>query len=259
MRLDSPGPTGPDERTISLIAIANMMLRNRRLLVGLPLIVATIVCILALAWPRKYTAQASFMPQSETEDASQFSGLAAQFGIDLGASAPGQSPQFYADLMKSREILGAVVETEYSVPAGSGQPLRVETLIQRYGHGAREVERGRFEAVKKLRKRIGVRVNTETGVLRVSIWARNAELARQIADRFLAEVNRFNQETRRSQAAEERRFAGERVLDGRVRLDSAELSLQQFLQHNRQFDASPLLTFEHDRLEREVSMRQQLY
>jgi uncharacterized protein involved in exopolysaccharide biosynthesis len=121
------------------------------------------------------------------------------------------------------------------------------------------LERGRFEAVKKLRKRIGVRVNPETGVLRVSIWARNAELSRQIADRFLAEVNRFNLETRRSQAAEERRFAGERVLDGRVRLDTAEVALQRFLQHNRQFEASPLLTFEHDRLQREVLMRQQLY
>lgn len=258
MRLDPADVGGPgDERTISLIAIANTFLRNRWLFVVLPAAALVVVAVLTLMSPRKYTSRASFMPQSELPDAARFSGLAAQFGIDLGASAPGQSPQFYADLVKSGQILDGVVEWEYAIPGRDG--AHRETLVERFGHGSKELARGQFETVKKLRGRISVRVNPETGVLRIGVWSRNPELSRQIADRLLAELNRFNLETRQSQAAEERRFAGERVVAAKASLNSAETGLRLFLEQNRQFDASPLLTFEHDRLEREVFMRQQLY
>jgi len=39
---------------------------------------------------------------------SWLSSLAGQFGVDVGAGDPGQIPQFYADPIRSREILGGV-------------------------------------------------------------------------------------------------------------------------------------------------------
>jgi uncharacterized protein involved in exopolysaccharide biosynthesis len=84
-------------------------------------------------------------------------------------------------------------------------------------------------------------------------------LAEQLVLSFLDEVNQFNLETRRSQAASERTFTEQRVQEVRHELRRAEDDLQRFLQRNRDYRNSPQLTFEQDRLAREVAVRQALY
>ena len=53
-------------------------------------------------------------------------------------------------------------------------------------------------------------------------------------------------------------FADERLGQLRVELGVMEDSLKAFLENNRQFIDSPQLLFEHDRLQRRVTMRQSL-
>ncbi len=72
-------------------------------------------------------------------------------------------------------------------------------------------------------------------------------------------VNEFNLRTRQSQAAAERRFIEHRVEQVRSEFRAAEDDLQNFLQNNRAFQNSPELLFQHDRLQREVSMQQQVF
>jgi uncharacterized protein involved in exopolysaccharide biosynthesis len=72
-------------------------------------------------------------------------------------------------------------------------------------------------------------------------------------------MQQFNLETRRSQAQAERVFLETRVGAARDELTQAEGKLQAFLQQNRQFENSPELQFEFDRLQRDVSMRQEVY
>jgi len=66
-------------------------------------------------------------------------------------------------------------------------------------------------------------------------------------------------DTRQSQAAAERGFTEERMAEAQEELRAAENELQRFLQNNRQFQNSPELVFQHDRLQRRVAMRQQVY
>jgi uncharacterized protein involved in exopolysaccharide biosynthesis len=72
-------------------------------------------------------------------------------------------------------------------------------------------------------------------------------------------VNRFNVETRKSQAAAERQFVEGQAVAAERALRTAEDRLQVFLQGNRAISNSPELAFEHDRLAREVTLRQQVY
>jgi uncharacterized protein involved in exopolysaccharide biosynthesis len=86
-----------------------------------------------------------------------------------------------------------------------------------------------------------------------------AALAQLVNERLLQGVNRFNLQTRQSQARAERRFAEDRLHAVRDDVRAVEDSLQQFLQRNRDFKNAPSLTFQHDRLQREVARRQQIY
>jgi uncharacterized protein involved in exopolysaccharide biosynthesis len=79
----------------------------------------------------------------------------------------------------------------------------------------------------------------------------------EVANRLLEGVNKFNLVTRQSQAGEERRFTEERLTAARASLRVAEDRLERFLRANRQL-GSPGLIFERDRLQREVTLQQQV-
>src|SRR5262249_19274502 len=66
-------------------------------------------------------------------------------------------------------------------------------------------------------------------------------------------------ETRQSQARSERQFIEVRLQDVSKELKAAEDRVQEFLQSNRSIEDSPRLVFERERLERELTMRQQVY
>jgi uncharacterized protein involved in exopolysaccharide biosynthesis len=104
-----------------------------------------------------------------------------------------------------------------------------------------------------------VQTSRETGVVTVEARTKWPDLSLQIARRLLDEIARFNLDTRQSQAAAERAFIEERVDSARNALTHAEASMQAFLQANRQWENSPDLSFQYDRLERDISLRQQVY
>ena len=64
---------------------------------------------------------------------------------------------------------------------------------------------------------------------------------------------------RQSQAAAERKFIEARLGEMKGELRDAENQLQRFLQQNQGFRNSSELAFTHDRLQREVAMRQQVF
>jgi uncharacterized protein involved in exopolysaccharide biosynthesis len=79
-----------------------------------------------------------------------------------------------------------------------------------------------------------------------------------IASRLVTLVNEFNLETRQSRAAAERTFIEGRLAEAEDSLLAAETRLEAFLQSNRQFENSPELLFQHDRLQRQVARNQEV-
>lgn len=245
-----------DAEAISVLGLLNTVLRYRATIIGIALALATVVVVASAARPRSYRSAASFVPQSRRAQ-SGLSGLAAQFGVNLAANEPGQSPQFYVDLLGSRTLLGAAVDGEYAIRTDSGA-VRT-TLVELYGREERTPPLRREEAIKALGRDVRASVSTKTGVVVLTISARNAELAQQICDRLLQLLNRFNLESRQSQAASERTFTERRLNEVRGQLRAAEDRLQAFLLRNREYRNSPTLQFEQDRLSREVNFLQQLH
>jgi uncharacterized protein involved in exopolysaccharide biosynthesis len=95
-------------------------------------------------------------------------------------------------------------------------------------------------------------------VVTISVRTLDPELSAAIARRLVDLVLGFDVGTRQSQASAERGFAEGRLGELKGELLTAEDSLKTFLADNRQFTNSPELRFEHDRLQRQVLMRQEL-
>lgn len=244
---------------ISLIEIFNVLLCYRRVLVLLPLLIAAVIGVVTFIQPRSYSASASFMPQiPESRSGSGAAALARQFGVNIGGERSGGSPQFYADLLRSRDLLRKTVETEYAI-TDPELGKRRGTLLDFYGILGSPVVPAWQEGVVQLNQVLKTSVDQETGVIQIGVSTQAPELSEQILQRLLELVNDFNLESRQIQAREEVRFISARMKEVQAELLSAKTRLQSFLQANRQFRNSPELLFKHDDLERDVLMYQGIF
>lgn len=259
--IPAAGRIGSHDEELSLLGLANTILRQQRLIVamsGLGLVLAVTIFLMV---GRSFEAQSTFTPQSGSGgDISRFAGLAAQFGFNLGGSSSGESLDFYVELLKSRELLEAVALTEYrfTLDEKSGKTLQ-GTLIELYDVDGDTPELRLREATDRLAESISASANHAAQIVTVRTRAPWRELSVQINQRVLDLIAEFNLEKRQTRAAEERRFVETRLAEAERELRAAEAELQEFLEQNRRRDGSPQLAFEQSRLQRRVDLRQQVY
>jgi uncharacterized protein involved in exopolysaccharide biosynthesis len=235
------------------------VLRYRRLVFGLPILLALAAVIFTFTRPRQYTSMASFMPRaSESSRLAGLGGIAAQIGVNIPAGDPGQSPDFYADLVLSQEVLGVLAERSYAFRGTDGR-ARSGTLITLLHAAGDTPEERREDAIRELTKRVGVSRNLRTGLIQVKVRMQWPELAKQVATGVVDLVNDFNLRQRQARGEAERQFAEDRLRTIAAELRDAEESLATFEARNRTYRGSPELSAEHDRLSRMVGMRQQVF
>lgn len=248
------------EFEVSVLQLLSVLVRRWRIMLCVPLCTMLAALGLSLIIPPTYTAVASFVPETRSPDRlpSNLAGLAGQLGISVGGN-PGQSPRFYADVAKSREILDRLLLTRYPDPrasrtAGDSAAL-FEILGTRGKNRADSLERGE----KRLAKLIATSADAQTTVVSLAAEARYPALAAMIANDLLRYLNDFNTETRQSQARERRKFVERRVEQGQADLLGAENTLKLFYQANRSWQQAPGLVFMEGRLRRQVEVQQELY
>ena len=238
-----------------------LVLRWRYLTIVMPLIIALLVGAGLLLTPRQYVARGSFVPQDAGPTRGSLGAIAAQLGMGqlsaLVGSQTSSSPQFYAALMRSQEVLLAVADAIYETPAP--QPFR-GTLRDYFGISDADVDRARLRTIRRLNERVlAVDVDRNTGIVHFTVTLRNRALAGQVAARFLDVVNEFNLRRRQAQVGREREFVERRATEALQDLREAEGALAAFHRRNRQFTESPELLAAEGGLRRRVELAQQLY
>jgi len=246
------------DHEISLIEVASVLLRRRRVIVLSVMVSVLLTLPIALTMKLEYRASASFLPNGgEQGGLAGAAGLAAQFGFSMPRSGGSErSPEFYQELLKSREILDGLVRDGVRVVT----PTQ-DTMVHLAQHfeieGGTAAERGELTR-RHLVDVVEVSIGRETGIVFLGVQTDDAALSAAIAWALLDLISAFDLETRQSEASAERIFTEERLQQLQVELATVEDSLRAFLDENRQFGNSSQLTFQHDRLQRKVGMRQEV-
>lgn len=201
---------------------------------------------------RQYTSRFGF--SAVRKGKANLSGIAAQFGVNLGSNDGDQTPQFFADLATGQQVLSGVLDA--MVDSAGGVPRTV--LDQLAPTGSTSAER-REQGLRLLRRVISVSTSLKTGVTTASVTLRDAALSQRVATAWFASLNSVNLSLRQSQASADRRFTERRAADVRAELQQAEDRLQRFAVQNTGFERSPELRVQYDRLQREVLTRTQVY
>jgi tyrosine-protein kinase Etk/Wzc len=256
-----PEPDGhsigqPDRDSHPLLALVNVMLMRRRMILLLILVGGVLGFLLGFMSKRTYTSSATFIPQGADNGASMDLALAAsQFGLRIPASSGAWSPAVFVDLVRSRDLLAPIVTDPIDVP----EERRRTTLVKLFEIDAKAPAEQVERAVIRLRNHVRSREARSLGAVELAVTTPWPSVSYQVADRLLKAVHQFNLEARRSQAAAERAFIEPLVKQSEQSLRHAEDRLAAFLERNRRVTGSPELMFERERLEREVATQQQLY
>src|SRR2546430_3113326 len=217
-----------DRRTV--FPIFETLLRRSRLVFGLPLLAAGLATVAVLLMRPTYAATASFVADNPTQSRlpAGLTGLASQLGVNLGAAAS-RSPAFYADLLRSREILGEVLASKIPGPRAADSV----TVYSMYSITGSTQERRLDDGLKVLRASITLAVDQRTDIVRVTVEAPQAVAARDVLQLLLDRLADFNLHTRQTTAGERRKFIEGRVTSCEQQLRAAEASLRSFYERNR--------------------------
>jgi hypothetical protein len=209
---------------------------------------------------REYYAQSKLSPQVQQGEVSGLAGLAATFGVGLPMARSNESLDFYADLLKSREILDSVAVTSYRFPAGPAEGDTLSgTYLDLYEINGSNLDSRLARARGRLGRDIIATVRRPAGLVTLRTTAKWPRLAEQINRRLLDLVNQFNTHRRQSQAGAERRFLEGRLESARQELDQARAENRRFLEKNRVWQSDPRLSFEMQQLNQQVTLRQQVF
>ncbi|MGQ0765574.1 MAG: hypothetical protein ACT4OZ_07910 [Gemmatimonadota bacterium] len=243
---------GREPPTSALAIILGFALRHRWPVIFIPILVTVALATSSLFGPRSWTAGAAFIPQAPSTGVN-LTGIAAQLGLNLGTPGDAQGPLFYAEVLRSRAILHPVVETTYTVTSDTG--VFQGNLTMWYGAGGDSPQARTELAARWLNESIGVNTGLRTGIVRYSVRTTNPQLSYRIAESLLERLNAFNLSGRQSRATQEREFAARRLGEARGELRALEDRLAGFLSRNRAFTATNALSFEEERLRRDITFK----
>jgi uncharacterized protein involved in exopolysaccharide biosynthesis len=239
-----------------LFAVGTILLRNRWRIARWTLVGGTLAAVAAFTRPALYVASASFIPEGSEQSRSALAGLAGQFGVALASANQSQSPDFYSTLLTSRVLLTPIAREAFVVQELGNRRVAFLDLFKIDGNSATRREE---EAVRQLQKIVKPSIVRTTGTVEVTVATKWRSVSLAIANDLLTGVNEYNQRTRQGQAAAERKFVEGRLALAASDLRAAEDRLEDFLMTNRQFTSSPDLTFQRDRLQRDVALKQQVF
>ena len=204
------------------------------------------------------TGNASRLPTSALGSAAgPLAGIAAQLNVASGAD-PSESPNFYVELIQSRELLTRLLLSKFRDPRGTS-PRDSARLIDILRPRASDPQRRLEKGIKKMSKSMDGDFDVLTNLVWLDVDARWPELSSAIANRTIDLVSEFNREQRVSRVRSKRVFLEDRVAKARSDLDAAEDRLRVFEEQNRSWRAAPGLAFEHEHLQRELNRTEELY
>lgn len=257
----------PRDEPLTLAVWTAGVIERWRTIVGVALATLGLALLAAVVLPPVYRVTVSFAPNPTSSSklggalsslaGGALSGITSQLG--LGSTAePTESPQFYAELLASRELLTRLLLERFPDPrtrnAVDSAPL-VDILKLKTRAPRRRLERG----IKALTKDIRTEADPRTNLVKVTVSNRYPDLVAHEGNALLALVNQFNLEQRASRARGKRVYLEGRVADARAALAAAQARYRDFLAGNRQWQSSPALSSEQETLRRDEEIASTLY
>jgi tyrosine-protein kinase Etk/Wzc len=204
-------PVERDNDEINLLDLLIVLLKRKRLILGITFISALITAIVSLIMPPVYRAETSLLPPQPSSSMalqalSQLAGGAAGIGAEvLGIKTPAD---LYAGLLKSNTVLDRIID----------RFKLMELYKCKY----------RTDARKRLLDNIQVSVDKKSNIITISVEDKDPVRAAQMANAFVEELKALTKGLAITEASQRRLFFEEQLKDTKLALIKAEEDLKKF-------------------------------
>ncbi|MCS3939537.1 LPS O-antigen subunit length determinant protein (WzzB/FepE family) [Salinibacter ruber] len=296
---EQPGYGPRQEDEVSLLDILLVLARHKTIIVRTVLVFLVLGVTYALLADEVFTSRTQVVREAQPEGGGGLpgglSGGALQgLGINLGGGGSGLTPAAFPDVLKSREVRLAVVRDTFRFP-DTERPMTFVDYVNRppgvlnrvldytlwlpwtlkgmVGSAvsgspvpAGTTEAGELmipsdeedEALGTISGMVSASIKQETGLMTISVTAGGPKLAAALADSFLDHFKTRIREIRTKKVRKRLGFVETRFQEAERELEAVEEQLAQFLERN-QNPTTATLQFRRDRLQRQVSFKEQLY
>jgi len=253
---DLKSPEGGGVKSLTLSQALRIALPRWKFLCLFALVCSVCAAVISIFIPNKYTAKTTILPASNENRAVGFaSSVENAPGLEMiGLNADkNASSLLYPEILKSRTLAEEILTKKYSYNKGG----RV-TVTDLYGY---------FDQVnpdlahRALEKITNISFEKRTGIVRLSVTTKSAELSAGIANYYVERLDEFNKHKRKSGAALKRQFIEQRIAENKQELAEAEETLKNFRQSNRHYltTTDPRILMEHEQLLREVAVKTRVF
>lgn len=195
--------------------------------------------------PPPVSAGGSFLPEG-------LGSIATSLGISV-AGGGRYSPEFITALIESRDVVDSVLLQDLSPTGRTGATMA--TYLARRGN---LTPRQFWNTRKTFLNRLDLSLDVRSGVISLSFWDVDPQIAELVLRRLLEEADSKLIESEHVFASARRDYLRARSAEFQRRLAMAEDSLTGFQIRNRSIQNSPMLQLEGERLSRRVALAQEM-
>lgn len=209
---DMPAAINPQEDDeISLLDLAIVLAKHKRLLVGLPAIVGLLAVVVSLMMPAQFTAITRIMPPEKSQGvaaamAAQLGGLAGLAGGSVGLKNPND---LYIGMMKSRTVQDAMIK-------------RFD-LMKAWEQDFISNARKQLESVTNI-------TSGKDSIIVIEVTDKDPKLAAAYANAYVEELSRIAGSLATTEAGRRRLFFEIQFLKAKENLAKAEMVAKQGLE-----------------------------
>lgn len=204
--------TAEADNEISLLDLAIVLAKHKKLILGLPFVTAVLAAGISLLMPNMYTATTKILPpQSQSSVGGMLAQLGGATGL-VGALAGGSGPSaIYIAMLKSRTL--------------------TDNMNERFGllkpDGAKYPWQGR-----KALSQVTTITSGKDGIITIEVDDQDPQLAADLANAYVDELVKFANVLAVTQASRQRLFFERQMIQAKEDLAKAEVLARQSIQRD---------------------------
>jgi len=243
------------EKRFSLQDILLIIWSKRKRLLLVSLIVALATWGINFLIPDYYKSTATLLPSPQKGKLSglgQLADVAALAGVNVPGS---EMSRLYPSILNSETVLRNVIEHRYHAKQADSSFSLIQYFEINEGSGLKDMDL----ALKALRSVMTIAYDARTGIVSISAVVNDPELAAEILNVTIADLDRFMREKQTSNASEQVKWLEVRLNQVEGSLRKAEEILKDFREKNRRILDSPDLLLRQERLIRDVQVNSTVF
>jgi len=211
---DEPARFSKVEDEINLLDLLLVLVRNKRLILGICATTLVLTTVITLLIPNIYTATARILPpQQEKSSLGTLMGGMSDLAVLAGLSVGGGSGDLYVGMLQSRTVADAIID-RFDLMSVYREKYRVHTY-------------------EELKEHAAIALGKKDGIITISVEDKDPQRAAAMANAFVEEIKRLNVRLNLSSAGRERAFLEERLVLVKEDLRRTEETLKKFQEENR--------------------------